>query len=84
MKSAKMTAATASLCRRRVWKRKFERIYSDEVAEHFGLLVKPLMEAITQRDEESRTLAALRDTLVPKLLSGEVRVKETMQLIDNG
>ena len=26
--------------------------------------------------QESRTLAALRDTLLPKLLSGAVRVKE--------
>jgi type I restriction enzyme S subunit len=25
---------------------------------------------------ESRTLAALRDTLLPKLISGEVRVKD--------
>jgi type I restriction enzyme, S subunit len=49
---------------------------ADEVTECFGLLVRPLMKAITQRDEESRTLAALRDTLLPKLLSGEVRVKD--------
>ena len=27
-------------------------------------------------EEESRTLAALRDTLLPKLVSGEVRVDE--------
>ena len=45
-----------------------------KVAKHFGLLVEPLMKAITQRDEESRTLAAIRDALLPKLLSGEVRV----------
>lgn len=47
----------------------------DEVAKRFGSLVKPLMQGITQRDEESRTLATLRDTLLPKLLSGEVRIE---------
>jgi len=31
--------------------------------------------------EESRTLATLRDTLLPKLISGEVRLKDTEDLI---
>jgi type I restriction enzyme S subunit len=29
---------------------------------------------------ESRTLAALRDTLLPKLISGELRVKDAERL----
>jgi len=32
---------------------------------------------------ESRTLAALRDALLPKLLSGELRVKEAEKLVDD-
>lgn len=32
--------------------------------------------------EESRTLAALRDTLLPKLLSGELRVKQAEKLAE--
>ena len=48
-----------------------------EVAVEFGKLVKPLMHQIKQQDEESRTLAALRDELLPQLLSGELRVSES-------
>ena len=36
-----------------------------------------------QSERESRTLAALRDTLLPKLISGELRVKDAeLALID--
>ena len=35
----------------------------------------PLTEALWRRRVESRTLAALRDTLLPKLISGELRMK---------
>lgn len=31
---------------------------------------------VRQSTEESRTLAALRDALLPKLVSGEIRVKD--------
>jgi len=30
---------------------------------------------------ESRTLAAIRDTLLPKLLSGKIRVKDAEKLV---
>ena len=33
-------------------------------------------------DEESRTLAALRDALLPKLLSGELRVPAAAKLVE--
>ena len=36
--------------------------------------LEPLIESLWKREVESRTLAALRDTLLPKLISGEVRV----------
>ena len=35
--------------------------------------VRPLFERIVKNQQESRTLAALRDTLLPKLISGELR-----------
>ena len=41
----------------------------------------PLVEALWRRRVESRTLAALRDSLLPKLISGDLRVKDTEQLI---
>jgi type I restriction enzyme, S subunit len=39
-------------------------------------VIGPIVKSTWRRDVESRTLAALRDTLLPKLLSGEVRVGE--------
>ncbi|MDD5140206.1 MAG: restriction endonuclease subunit S [Verrucomicrobiales bacterium] len=44
------------------------------VVEQFEEKVSPLMERIRNNLLESRTLAALRDALLPKLLSGELRV----------
>ena len=45
-----------------------------QVAEVFGELVKPLFSLVSWNTEESRTLSAQRDTLLPRLVSGEVRV----------
>ncbi len=38
-------------------------------------VIEPTIESTWRRNVESRTLAALRDTLLPKLISGELRVK---------
>src|ERR1035437_377589 len=46
------------------------------VLEHFNRTVQPLLDQVKSNREESRTLAALRDALLPKLLSGEIRVKD--------
>ena len=43
---------------------------------HFREAVAPLLERIAVSEKESFTLAALRDTLLPKLISGEIRVPE--------
>jgi type I restriction enzyme S subunit len=48
----------------------------------YYLLVKPLFERILTNDKESRTLAALRDALLPKLISGELRVKDAGQFVE--
>ena len=39
----------------------------------FSKTTKPIPECINRNIDESRTLAALRDGLLPKLLSGEIR-----------
>ena len=41
----------------------------------FTDLVQPMFDRINRNIEQSRTLANLRDTLLPKLLSGELRVQ---------
>lgn len=47
-----------------------------EVLQAFDKLVSPLTKRIFTNSNESRTLAALRDALLPKLVSGELRVHE--------
>jgi type I restriction enzyme S subunit len=45
-----------------------------DLAEKFGDFACSVFAQMKAHDEESRTLAALRDALLPKLLSGELRV----------
>lgn len=54
---------------------------TDEVAGRFSQVAGALLTKIAENDRESRTLAALRDTLLPKLISGELRVKDTERFI---
>jgi len=49
-----------------------------ELAEKFGHFAKSVFAQMKAHDEESRTLAALRDALLPKLLSGELRIRAKM------
>jgi type I restriction enzyme S subunit len=35
-----------------------------------------------QSNDESRTLAALRDTLLPKLISGELRIEDAERFLE--
>ena len=43
----------------------------------FTDIAKPMFDRINRNTEQSRTLATLRDTLLPKLLSGELSVGDT-------
>jgi type I restriction enzyme S subunit len=45
-----------------------------EILEHFSGQVVPLFALFAENEKQSRTLATLRDALLPKLLSGEIRV----------
>jgi type I restriction enzyme, S subunit len=45
----------------------------ESVAAAFNTLIQPMVELIVANLHETRTLAALRDALLPKLLSGELR-----------
>ena len=47
------------------------------VAEAFKRQCQPWYDQIVANKQQSRTLATLRDTLLPKLLSGELSVAET-------
>ena len=49
---------------------------SPKVIEGFSEVVRSSMEQVLQNRNESRSLAQLRDTLLPKLISGELRVPD--------
>jgi type I restriction enzyme S subunit len=48
----------------------------------FATTVGPLLKRIAANGRESLTLTALRDTLLPKLISGELRVPEAEALVE--
>ena len=50
------------------------------VAECFGKFVRPLTIRASESEQESRTLTTLRDTLLPKLVSGELRTENAAGL----
>jgi type I restriction enzyme S subunit len=48
---------------------------SDPVMDAFDRVTRPMYLKVVEQERESRTLAALRDALLPKLISGELRVR---------
>lgn len=54
---------------------------SSRVADGYEAVVEPLLDLLRANLLESQTLAELRDTLLPKLLSGEVRVSQAEKLV---
>lgn len=56
---------------------------TDEVLNHFAKHTKTMSESIAANQEDSETLAQLRDTLLPKLISGELRVADAERLLGN-
>jgi type I restriction enzyme S subunit len=49
--------------------------------QHFGNLVSPMFDRIKAAMMQSRTLTVLRDTLLPKLISGELRVTDAERIV---
>jgi type I restriction enzyme, S subunit len=47
----------------------------------FGQIVNPLFERILKADNERQTLASLRDTLLPRLISGQLRAADAERRI---
>ncbi|GAA0250349.1 restriction endonuclease subunit S [Pseudomonas rhodesiae] len=54
-----------------------------EIIKKFEALVLEWFEEIFSSVEESRTLVSLRDTLLPKLISGELRIKDAKRFIED-
>lgn len=54
----------------------------DPLGDAFNGYVEPLFERILTNIETSRTLSTLRDTLLPRLISGKLRLPEARTLIE--
>lgn len=55
---------------------------STDRLEMLGAVFKPLIRKQIVNDEESQTLAEMRDLLLPKLMSGEIRLKDAPMVQD--
>ena len=58
-------------------------VASNRILATFNEAAKPLYERIAENESESYALTALRDTLLPKLISGEVRVKDSKRFLES-
>jgi type I restriction enzyme S subunit len=54
----------------------------EEARSSFEALAKPLRESAHALEVENRTLAATRDTLLPQLMSGKLRVKDAEKVLE--
>lgn len=50
--------------------------FTKEELSEFGAVAEPLFKQITENSLQNRNLSALRDTLLPKLMNGEIDVSE--------
>lgn len=56
---------------------------SEPVAHQFGKFAQSTMAVIRANDEQSRTLAAIRDALLPRLMSGALWVQEAEAIVSH-
>ena len=54
---------------------------SIELCDQFRNLIAPIFRQLRAATEQSRTLIAIRDALLPKLISGEIQVGDTEQFL---
>ncbi len=55
---------------------------SESMLNRFKEVIEPIFSQINANVQQSCTLASIRDTLLPKLLSGEIRVKEAEKIVE--
>lgn len=56
---------------------------SSELVERYSESVKSIYDKVTANEKQSNTLVNLRDTLLPKLMSGELRIADAEKLAEN-
>jgi type I restriction enzyme S subunit len=53
-----------------------------EVMNRFDTIVRPFLDAMTMNTQENAVIAQLRDTLLPKLVSGELRIADAEKVAE--
>ncbi|GBR07103.1 restriction endonuclease subunit S [Asaia siamensis] len=53
-----------------------------ELLQKYSAIVQPLIDKIIQNEAESKALAQMRDLLLPKLMSGEIRIKDAEKMVE--
>ena len=54
----------------------------EPISDAFGRAVRPMFVRASEAAAEARTLAALRDSLLPKLISGEIRLRDAEKIVE--
>ena len=57
---------------------KYKVAYNEEYCEKYCAIITPMINQILEIRDESRHLAELRDTLLPRLMSGELKVNDVI------
>jgi len=55
---------------------------SDRLVARLNSILSPMFAKLQSAIHESHTLASLRDTLLPKLMSGEIRIKDAEKIVE--
>ncbi|MXW48825.1 MAG: restriction endonuclease subunit S [Gammaproteobacteria bacterium] len=55
----------------------------ERIGKEFGRLIRPMIQRALLSANESRALAELRDTLLPKLISGEIRIADAEKAVES-
>ena len=72
-------AVQAKLSQTNMWRINFT-MPNREVAELFGTLLEPLFVLFRHNSEQAKTLSTLCDTLLPRLISGQIQLPSARQL----
>lgn len=75
-------AVQAKLSQSNMWRINFIRPPLN-ISEAFGAIISPLYEALRQNAEQANSLTELRDTLLPRLISGQLRLPEAQVLVED-
>ena len=73
-------AVQAKLSQSNMWRIPF-LMPKEEISAAFGELIAPLFSRYRHNAEQAQTLAQLRDTLLPKLISGQLHLPEAEALL---